>query len=222
MEASAAASVRKRGESGLLFFDFRYGGERCREQTLLTDTVANRNKLEKILGKIEREIKAGTFDYATYFPTSKKVAHFAAAQGQTGSHIQLTASIAAVNPNGTVLSTPIFSDFADTWVSENEIGWRRSHRRTQMDIINGHIRPFFGDKEVSHITKAEILSFRAALAKVPGRKAETLSPKRINSIMAPLRQILNEAADRYEFTTPYRNIKPLKVPKSDVEPASPC
>jgi len=36
--------------------------------------------------------------------------------------------------------------------------------------------------------------------------------------MAPLRQILNEAADRYEFNTPYRNIKPLKVPRSDVEP----
>jgi integrase len=38
--------------------------------------------------------------------------------------------------------------------------------------------------------------------------------------MAPLRQILNEAADRFEFTTPFRNIKPLKVQKSDVEPFS--
>jgi integrase len=36
--------------------------------------------------------------------------------------------------------------------------------------------------------------------------------------MTPLRQILNEAADRFEFTTPYRNIKPLKVLKSDVQP----
>ena len=36
--------------------------------------------------------------------------------------------------------------------------------------------------------------------------------------MAPLRQILNEAADRFEFTTPYRNIKALKVQKSDIEP----
>lgn len=76
----------------------------------------------------------------------------------------------------------------------------------------------FGEKDVSRITKAEILAFRASLAKVPGRKGKSLSPKRINAIMAPLRQILNEAADRYEFNMPYRNIKPLKVPRSDVEP----
>lgn len=30
--------------------------------------------------------------------------------------------------------------------------------------------------------------------------------------------IVNEAADRYEFTTPWRNIKPIKVPRTHVEP----
>jgi len=30
--------------------------------------------------------------------------------------------------------------------------------------------------------------------------------------------ILNEAADRYDFVTPYRGIKSLKVPKTDVQP----
>ncbi|MDF5882040.1 site-specific integrase [Pseudomonas aeruginosa] len=36
--------------------------------------------------------------------------------------------------------------------------------------------------------------------------------------MTPLRMILSEAADRFEFTSPYLNIKSLKVPKTDVEP----
>jgi integrase len=36
--------------------------------------------------------------------------------------------------------------------------------------------------------------------------------------MDPLRRIFEEAADRYDFTTPYVRIKPLKVPKSDVQP----
>ena len=39
--------------------------------------------------------------------------------------------------------------------------------------------------------------------------------------MKIMRMILNEAADRYEFTTPYMGIKPLKVPKSDIEPFTP-
>nr|WP_269135454.1 site-specific integrase [Vibrio cincinnatiensis] len=30
--------------------------------------------------------------------------------------------------------------------------------------------------------------------------------------------ILNEAADRYEFTSPWRNIKALKVPRTEVDP----
>jgi integrase len=89
-----------------------------------------------------------------------------------------------------------------------------------MDILNGHLRPVFGDKGVGEITKADILAFRSQLAKVPGRKAETLSAKRINAVLAPLRQILNEAADRHEFITAFRNIKPLKVPRSDITPFS--
>ena len=49
-------SIRSRADNGLLFFDFRFHGDRCREQTLLSDTPANRRKLEKVLDKIEAEI----------------------------------------------------------------------------------------------------------------------------------------------------------------------
>ena len=38
--------------------------------------------------------------------------------------------------------------------------------------------------------------------------------------MLILRQILQEAADRFEFTMPMQRLKPLKVPKSDVQPFS--
>ena len=64
-------SIRSRTDNGLLFIDFRYQGQRCREQTLLPDTPTNRKKLEKVLAKIEAEINAGTFVYANYFPNSK-------------------------------------------------------------------------------------------------------------------------------------------------------
>lgn len=38
-------SIRARDQR--LFFDFRYQGVRCREQTLLKDTKLNRARLEK-------------------------------------------------------------------------------------------------------------------------------------------------------------------------------
>ena len=53
-------SIRSR--SGKLFFDFRYRGVRCREQTKLSDTPANRKRVTNILERIEAEILVGTFD----------------------------------------------------------------------------------------------------------------------------------------------------------------
>ena len=39
--------------------------------------------------------------------------------------------------------------------------------------------------------------------------------------MKLLRAILHEAADRFAFTSSYRGVKPLKVPKSDIKPFTP-
>ena len=182
---------------------------------MLSDTKANRAKMKSALKRIEKDIVEGTFDYEKYFPGSKNLKKIRQTENNFSSRKIANAVNEAIVPQE---GLPTFSEFAQIWISENEINWRKSHRKTQMDIINGHLKGFFGDKVVSQITKAEILSFRSTLAKVPGRKAAILSPKRINAIMSPLRQILNEAADRYEFNTPYRNIKPLKVPKTHVEP----
>ncbi|MGM1053897.1 MAG: Arm DNA-binding domain-containing protein, partial [Pseudomonadota bacterium] len=41
--------VRVRKETGKLYLDFFYQGVRCREQTALTDTPANRKKVEKLM-----------------------------------------------------------------------------------------------------------------------------------------------------------------------------
>jgi integrase len=218
------ASIRKRDDNGQLFFDFRFGGQRCREQTALTDTPQNRRKLEKVLEHIEAEIKGGTFDYAKFFPNSKmllKLAMTRALAAPQNVQVAPTATVpftVLTAPVATTAPLPTFADFASVWVAENEVTWRRSNCRTVNDILTKYLLPAFGEKGVGHITKSDILNFRSQLAKVPGRKAETLSAKRINAILAPLRQILNEAADRFDFTTPYRNIKPLKQVRPDVEP----
>jgi integrase len=197
----AMGNIVARNETGNLFFDFRYLGKRCREQTTLANTPANRKKLEKILERIEAEITLGSFDYGTYFPHSPRVKEFS----------RLKAGCALLN-------TPLLKDFAELWFDEKKIEWRDSHIHTVRSTLEKHLLPIFGKKEVSAITKADILAFRSALGKVPGKKGKSLSATRINHIMTPLRMILNEAADRFEFTSPYLSIKSLKVQKTDVEP----
>ena len=65
-------TIRTRSDNGKLFLDFRVEGKRCREQTDLDDTALNRKRLGKVLQRLDAEIAAGTFDYASFFPGSKK------------------------------------------------------------------------------------------------------------------------------------------------------
>ena len=199
-------SVRVRASTQKLFFDFKYRGTRCREQTALDDTPANRKKLQSLLKRIEAEITLGTFEYHKYFPDSPRAQEFtrqAELQRARGAH-----------------DTPLFSEFSQTWLDEMRIQWRRSYIETVEGTLENYLIPEFGESEVGHITRQEILSFRASLAKVETRSKKPLSASRINRIMTPLRMILGEAANRFEFTSPYQGIKSLKVPRSDVEPFS--
>lgn len=178
------------------------------------------------MDQIEAEIAAGSFNYRTYFPNSKLAARFDAPQAIAGAtepslkmHLPFPVELGHYLPPPVQIAMPLFKNFADEWFSENEVRWRKSYKCTISEILAGHLKPEFGEKVVDQITKAEILKFRSALAKVPGRKnRDSLSASRINYVMMTLRQILTEAADRFNYTNPYRNIKPLKIQKSDVEP----
>ncbi len=192
-------SIRVRGETGKLYFDFRYRNKRCREQTSLSDTPANRRKLEKMLTRIEAEITLGAFDYGRYFPNSP-----------------LAEQMARRPAKG---ATPRFRDFAEQWFDENKVRWRSSHRSTIRSTLEHHLYPAFGDQAVGVLTRAEILKFRAGLGELRGAKGKKgLSAERINHIITPLRMILGEAGERFGFASPAAGIKSLKVPRTDVEP----
>lgn len=205
------SNVRARA-NGKLFFDFRYKGERCREYTALQDSAANRKMMEKALRKIEAEITLGTFDYAKTFPNSKRVVKSCVATKGELSDVRS-------NPSVATGQAPNLCVFAEEWMSEKEVEWKRSYRRKIRDILDKYVKPEFGEKVVSDIVKADLLKYRANLAKVT-HGTNTLSASRINQIMNVIKQILDEAADRYEFSTPFQGIKPLRLGRTQVDPFS--
>ncbi|MDO5542050.1 MAG: DUF3596 domain-containing protein [Acinetobacter sp.] len=187
-----------------LIVDFRYQGTRCRETTNLTATAQNRRLLKKRLEQLEAEITLGTFDYEKYFPKSKRVAQFAVMKQR---QIVLSSS------------TPLFKDFASIWFDEKKIEWRNSYQQKIQIILNNYLIPALGHQCLDQIKKPDLLEFRASLAKVNyGLKQASLKASRINQIMTPLRMILNDAAERYDFVSPYKNIKNLKESRIDVTP----
>jgi len=195
--------------SGKLLLDFRFKGERCREQTKLTDSPANKKRAKQILERIEAEITLGTFKYWDYFPNSKKADLFRGQRDMLTEHTTQKTR-----------KTLLFKEFAELWFDEKKIEWRNSHVLSVRNSIDVYSIPYFGEKEVGSITKADILNFRSTLAKEPKRKNSALKPASINKIMTPLRMIINEAADRYEFTSPWKGIKSLKIMKTDIDPFS--
>lgn len=221
-------SVRVRPETDTLYFDFRYRGIRCREFSTLAATRVNEQRMQRVLREIENEISAGTFSYRKYFPNSKRAAMFETAQTTipapsadeliAGAATALRGPMAAGMPMFVAVGeTPLFPAFVDQWYGEREIDWKRSNQQKVRDIVDTHLIPRFKGRRVGDITKADILAFRNHLAK-DYREGKGLSHARINGILNVLRQILDEAADRFQFSTPYRGIKPLRVGRTVVDP----
>lgn len=186
-----------------LYLDFRFKGIRCREMTMLEDTTANRKRARAVLTRIEAEIQLNQFEYARHFPNSKQVEKFQAYDRMT-----------ALRDASRTVQVSIF---VEQWLLEKKVEWRPSQLRTIEDILTLYVLPRFGEREINSITKTDILSFRADL--VDGQAfAKELSASRINQILSPLRVILNDAAERYEFVSPWKSIKPLPVNRKPVHP----
>lgn len=192
--------------NGKIYMDFRYKGQRCREQTTLLGNKANKKRAERLLERIEAEIKTNRFDYAAYFPNSPKV--------EALNKIAEQERLRRVGPQ------MVFKVFANVWFEEKRVEWRDTQIDNVSGIIEQHLLPQFGSQAINAITKAEIMAFRTKLATITKKNGDKLSQSRINHILSPLAAILNEAAQRFKFDSPWQNIKALKVPKTDIKPFS--
>ena len=197
-------NIRAKRTTGNLYFDFQYQKMRCREFTTLKDCPSNRKKLEKVLTKIEEDIALGTFDYAKYFPNGVMLA-------------KLNKLAEATRPIEAKTKTPLFKDFAETWFADYLPTWRSATAKGYRAYLDNRLIPHFGEKEVGDITKADILAYRSLTTKLANGK---LKPKTINKFVKCLNMILSEAADRFDFTPPHLNIKPLKEEKVHIAPFS--
>ncbi|MHB8309896.1 MAG: Arm DNA-binding domain-containing protein, partial [Metallibacterium sp.] len=155
--------VRVRPETGRLYFDFHLQGVRCREHSALPDTHTNRRRMEKALERIEADIAAGTFDYGTTFPGSKRAQAFDKARGPA---ISATNRIRRSD-------LPRFGDFSRQWALERSVEWRHSYAIAVESILKIHLLPAFEDLSLDQIDRAHVMDFRRKLAELvhkPGRR----------------------------------------------------
>lgn len=189
------ATIRSRSETNRLFIDFRFRGVRYRQQTTLKDTLSNRQRVKRDMKKIEAKIELGELNIDELFPKTKK------------------------NEPSFTCETERFDKFSAQWLEGKRVEWRESHFKQTHSIIKKYLIPCFGVCDVKSITKRQVLKFRSTLAQLPGRAEKShMSPSRINHIMSVFRMILDDAADVFEFKPAYKNIRAIRIPKTDIKP----
>ncbi|MEN8719223.1 MAG: DUF3596 domain-containing protein [Oceanococcaceae bacterium] len=211
------ASISERG--GLLYFDFRVSGERCREYTKLKDTPANRKKMQKVLDRIETAMLEGTLRYEQFFPQSRKAKKFATVLEPMPQSALAAATANVANDD----SLPTFDEVARRWQEQKAPEWRRTYRNSVQCILAMHLLPAFEALPVDQVDRNAVLNFRKALTERRPRtdkegEGPRLRPATVNRIMGILRMILEEASLTYGITNPCRAIKRLKNPRTDIEP----
>jgi hypothetical protein len=92
----------------------------------------------------------------------------------------------------------LFSVFSRQWQVEENIEWQLSQQKTVDGIIRCHLLPVFGDTHHRCHQKNGCLQFRLNLNEAG------LSPSRINHIMTSVQMFIHEAAERFDYESPWR------------------
>jgi len=146
--------MRVREKHGKLFFDFQYGGRRCKEYTGLPATPENYRRCEKKMREVERDIARGTFDYRAHFPRGSRL-HLFSDQPTAPQRLSFKDYVqrwqnnrSPFLPDGQIAKTmPLHPS---TWIHD-------------ASVIGAHLLPAFGHLPLDEIDVARCKAFRRSL-----------------------------------------------------------
>ena len=180
----------------LLLAHIPLGGEYVDEYLHLRNTRDNRRIAKKLKSEIEAEIRAGTFEFARRFPSSKNVERF----GLKAPH------------------DPTIGEYALAWLAEREPPQisEASHNHYRIQLKNHFLGYPIASKRLSQLTDADVIAHIGALTEKFG---EDSGIRTINMVIARLRTIFATARRRKLIADdPMQYVRNLRQPKPDVDP----
>jgi integrase len=185
-------------QHGRLLVSFQYACQgrrwRCREFLGLDDTRDNRRLAARLALQLERELAAGSFDYAARFPASRNLTRMGLAARSR--------------------RLPLLADYAAQWLDA-----QRAHLRpaTWYDyglIVRKHIAPPpLGPRALEQVTRRDVESW------INGLRAAGVGPRRVNMALARLRTIFRLAEEEELIAgNPLRLVRGLREPRMVIDP----
>lgn len=174
---------------GRVYYDFYFKGVRCTENADFEATKDNLKKAKKYARLIQAEIQNGVFQYERHFPHGTKIELFAPQREDQ----------------------PFNRYFAD-WMAGKVL--KETTRRNWESAFWKHLYPYFKDRLLSTITRADIRRFQRTLAD-KDLMASTINDKP----MKVLRMMLHQAyIDEIIPKNPALGVKRLAQGMTDVDP----
>jgi integrase len=159
------------------------------------------------LDLIVAEIQNGIFEFEKRFPHSNKKDHFTRLEGK----------MATKAP-----SEVLFGDYVKVWWKDMKPGMSIGQIEDYTTILNSNHLPYFGKMPFSEVcSKVRMKKYVAHLQGKKNRYKDPLSAKRIQNIMIPLRVIVRDAIDEYDWrnlTDPFIGLKLPRIRKIRVKP----
>lgn len=138
--------------------------------------------------KIDGKIKYGYIFAHTYKEVKEKLVVIKANQFYTPTKKNPN-EIEVQNNNECIY----FSEIAKEWLVVHSSQWKQSSNIRYSNIINKHLLPEWGNRNIMEITRTEVMNFIENLLSGVKNNQEGLAPKTVNNIISVLRSILQYA-----------------------------
>lgn len=110
--------------------------------------------------------------------------------------------------------------FARRWFDLESVLWRLSTIDSRRSLLRAHILPLLAGHPIDGLSRAEVVAFRARLARTPTIAGRTRSAIYINAVLRMLDWILAERERQHGIPNPCQDLRRLPEPRSDVRPFS--
>ena len=154
--AAAPASGIRTASKRSIEIDFYYRGVRCRERLKLSPTPANRRYAANLKAEIQSRIARGTFNYAEFFPDSRR------------------ARILSKRPGDVI----ILREALRRYIDSSQKSLQRSTWLDYKGAVEKHLIPAFGELRLTELTRTCMREWAARLDVSPKRLANVLLPLR--------------------------------------------
>ena len=134
----------------------------------------------------------------------------------TDAKARLALNTSAVPVMASELLICSFSRASDEWVQANNSQWKESSTVKYINILNNHLLPEFGQRNITDIAKTDIQAYISKLLTSGGRNNTGLAPKTVNSIISVMKNIFEFTAETKQCTLISFNGLNVKQPQKQM------